>query len=123
MTPLAAMAAPGTSPRTPVDWTRKHALATGLFYLITFATRSRRCSTSSPPSLTTPNYIVNAGADTRVVIGSLLDAVNTIACVGTAPHAQATPRRHRTHRGPRPGRSQHTIGAWTRWQCLGAMPT
>jgi len=84
MTTLAAVAPRGTTPRTPVDWTRKYALATGLFYLITFAASIAALLYFLPPVLDDPNYIVSAGADTRVVIGSLLDTVNAIACVGTA---------------------------------------
>src|SRR4029077_2155239 len=36
------------------------------------------------PVLNNPNYIVSAGADTRVIGGALLDLVNALACIGTA---------------------------------------
>ena len=34
--------------------------------------------------LTDPDYIVGSGADTRVIIGCLLDVVNALAGIGTA---------------------------------------
>src|SRR5207247_8155623 len=36
------------------------------------------------PVLSNPNYIISAGADTRVIGGALLDLVNALACIGTA---------------------------------------
>jgi hypothetical protein len=73
-----------TARRAPVDWTRKHALATGTLYLITFAASIPAAFYFLSPVLDDPNYIIGAGADTRVIIGCLLDAVNALACIGTA---------------------------------------
>jgi hypothetical protein len=73
-----------TARRAPADWTRKYAFATGLFYLITFAASIPAAFYFITPVLDDPNYIVGAGADTRVVIGCLLDAVNALACIGSA---------------------------------------
>lgn len=73
-----------TALRAPVDWTRKYAFATGLFYLITFAASIPAAFYFITPVLNDPNYIVSSGADTRVVIGCLLDAVNALACIATA---------------------------------------
>jgi hypothetical protein len=73
-----------TAPRAPVDWTRKYAFAAGTFYLITFAASIPAAFYFITPVLNDPSYIVSAGADTRVVIGCLLDAVNALACIGTA---------------------------------------
>lgn len=81
---MATTTATATVPRTPVDWTRKYAFATGLFYLITFAASIPPVIYFLAPLLDDPNYIVSAGADTRVVIGCLLDVVNALACVGSA---------------------------------------
>jgi hypothetical protein len=36
------------------------------------------------PVLNDPNYVVSAGADTRVTLGAVLDLVNALACIGTA---------------------------------------
>ena len=70
--------------RAPVDWTRKYSFATGLFYLITFAASIPAAFYFITPVLNDPNYIVSSGADTRVVIGCLLDAVNALAAIATA---------------------------------------
>ncbi len=73
-----------TGRRAPVDWTRKHAFAAGMFYLITFAASIPAAFYFLTPVLSDPNYIVSSGADTRVVLGCLLDVVNALACIGTA---------------------------------------
>ena len=73
-----------TGRSAPVDWTRKYSFATGLFYLITFATSIPAAFYFITPVLNDPNYIVSSGADTRVVIGCLLDAVNALAAIATA---------------------------------------
>jgi hypothetical protein len=75
---------PNTTPRTSADWTRKYALATGVFYLLTFAASIPAAFFFLAPVLDDPGYIVSSGADTRVIIGCLLDTVNALACVGTA---------------------------------------
>lgn len=73
-----------TTRRAPADWTRKHALAAGTFYLITFIASIPAAFYFLTPVLSDPNYIVGSGADTRVVLGCLLDVVNAVACIGTA---------------------------------------
>jgi hypothetical protein len=75
---------PATARHTPVDWTRKYAFATGLFYLITFAASIPAAFYFITPVLDDPGYIVGPGADTRVTFGALLDVVNALACIGTA---------------------------------------
>ncbi len=75
---------PTTTPSAPVDWTRNHARAAGIFYLITFAASIPAAFYFLGPVLDDPGYIVGPGADTRVIIGCLLDAVNALACIGTA---------------------------------------
>jgi hypothetical protein len=75
---------PTAASRAPVDWTRKYSFATGLFYLITFAASVPAAFYFLTPVLDDPNYIVGAGADTRVIIGCLLDAVNALAAIATA---------------------------------------
>lgn len=75
-TRAAVHSTPGTTPR------RIAAVAGGL-YLVTFLSSIPAYLLISPV-LTDPAYIVSAGADTRVVLGSLLDLVNALACIGTA---------------------------------------
>lgn len=83
-TDMAALTAPGTVRRAPVDWTRNNARAAGILYLITFAASIPAAFYFLTPVLTDANYIVSPGADTRVIIGCLLDVVNALACIGTA---------------------------------------
>jgi hypothetical protein len=67
-----------------VDWTRKHARAAGTFYLITFAASIPAVFFFLEPVLTDPAYVLGSGADTRVIVGCLLDVINALACIGTA---------------------------------------
>ncbi len=75
---------PAATRPAPGDWTRKYSLATGLFYLITFAASIPAAFYFLTPVLDDPRYIVGSGADTRVIVGCLLDAVNALAAVATA---------------------------------------
>ena len=70
-------------PRARMHATRKTALAGGGFYLITFLA-SIPAVFFLHPVLTDPNYIVSSGADTRVVVGCLLDLVTALAGIGSA---------------------------------------
>src|SRR5262245_31735691 len=63
--------------------TRKTALAAGVLYLVTFIAGIPSVFLIDPV-LSDPSYIVTAGADGRVLVGSLLDMVNAFACIGTA---------------------------------------
>jgi hypothetical protein len=81
---MVTTAPPAAARRAPVDWTRKYSFATGLFYLITFAASIPAAFYFLTPVLDDPGYIVGSGADTRVIVGCLLDAVNALACVATA---------------------------------------
>ncbi|MCW2779627.1 MAG: hypothetical protein JWR35_76 [Marmoricola sp.] len=77
--------APRSTPsrRAPMGFLRKTALIGGVFYLITFAS-SIPAVFLLRPVLNNPNYILSAGADTRVVWGNVLDLVNALAAIGTA---------------------------------------
>lgn len=67
-----------------MDKLRKTALVAGWFYLITFLA-SIPAVALLDPVLNDPSYVVSAtGADTRVVLGCVLDLVNALACIGTA---------------------------------------
>lgn len=70
-----------TRPRMdPLRWT---ALLGGALYLLTFAS-SIPAVFVLDPVLSDPGYVLGSGADTRVVLGCILDIVNTLACIGTA---------------------------------------
>jgi hypothetical protein len=66
-----------------VNSERRTALVAGLFYLITFVA-SIPAVFLLAPVLDNADYIVSAGADTRVIWGCFLDLVNALACIGTA---------------------------------------
>jgi hypothetical protein len=67
-----------------MDFARKTALITGAFYLVTFAASIPAAFFFLTPVLDDPSYILSSGADTRVIVGCLLDTVNALACIGTA---------------------------------------
>jgi hypothetical protein len=66
-----------------VDSTRKTALVTGVFFVITFIT-SIPALILYGPVLNHTDYIVGAGADTRVSLGAFLEVILAIANIGTA---------------------------------------
>jgi hypothetical protein len=68
----------------PQDWTRNYARASGIFYLLTFASSIAAVVYFLKPILDDANYIVGPGQDTRVIIGCLLDTVNALAAIGSA---------------------------------------
>lgn len=85
MTTTMNTASPTTVSASRVRWStdRKTAFAGGAFYVITFA--------SSIPAmfllgavLDDPNYIISAGADLRVTLGTMLDLVNALTAIATA---------------------------------------
>ena len=61
----------------------RSAFVAGLFYLITFAAAIAAVFLLGPV-LNHADYIVSAGADTRVLWGCFFDLVNAGACIGTA---------------------------------------
>lgn len=62
---------------------RTTALVAGIFYLLTFAS-SIPAYFLQEPVLTNPDYIVSAGSDAQVIMGSFLDLVTAFAGIGTA---------------------------------------
>jgi hypothetical protein len=68
----------------PMDPLRRTAFLAGALYLITFASSIPARFFFLDPVLSDPNYVVGPGADTRVLVGGLLDMVNALACIATA---------------------------------------
>ena len=64
--------------------TRKTAFIAGALFVITFLTSIPAALVLYSPVLDHTNYIVGAGADTRVALGALLEVLLIIANVGTA---------------------------------------
>lgn len=79
--PPSNTATPAT--RVPMSPARRSAFFGGLFYLITFASSIPAVFLLSPV-INDSRYIISAGADTRVVWGTILDLVNALTAVGSA---------------------------------------
>jgi hypothetical protein len=67
-----------------VSSTRKTALIAGALFVITFITSIPAALLLYTPVLDHTNYIVGAGADTRVAFGALLEVLLIVANVGSA---------------------------------------
>jgi hypothetical protein len=67
---------------TPMDSSRKTALAAGVLYLLTFVSMPIGFLYSSV--LNDPHYIVGSGTDTAVIIGGILEIIVALAGIGTA---------------------------------------
>ena len=67
-----------------MDSTRRTSFVTGVLFLVTFVTSIPAAFLLYPPVLDDANYIIGAGADTRVAFGALLEVLLIIANVGTA---------------------------------------
>jgi hypothetical protein len=66
---------------TPMALSRKHSLAAGIFYLLTFVSIPTVVLYSL---IHDPNYIIGAGPDTAAVIGGILEIIVALAGIGTA---------------------------------------
>jgi len=62
---------------------RRIAIAAGVLFLVTHVT-SVGALVLYGPVLNSPDYVVGAGADARVLVGALLEVILAIAIVGTA---------------------------------------
>jgi len=62
---------------------RRTAFAGGILYLMTFIF-SIAAVFLLGPVLTDPTYIVSAGVDSQVLLGTLFDLITALACIGTA---------------------------------------
>ncbi len=67
-----------------MDPTRKTARIAGVLFLLTFVTSIPAALWLYTPVLDDANYIVGAGADTRVALGAFLEVLLIIANIGTA---------------------------------------
>ena len=67
---------------TPIDLSRKTALAGGILYLLTFV--SIPIGFLYRSVLNDPNYIVGSGPDTPIIIGGILELIVALAGIGTA---------------------------------------
>ena len=64
--------------------TRKIALVTGIFFVIIIIASIPAQLVLYVPVLNDPNYVVGAGADSRVFWGAFLEVITALACIGTA---------------------------------------
>ncbi|MEO8511223.1 MAG: DUF4386 domain-containing protein [Chloroflexota bacterium] len=71
---------------------RKVALVAGILYLVTFIS-SIPAYFLQEPLLTNPDYLIGAGADTQVILGTFLDLVTAFAGIGTAVALYSVVRR------------------------------
>lgn len=79
--------------RPPADPTRRAAFASGVFYLITFAS-SIPAALMLAPILTDAAYIVGPGeADTQILVACLLDLTNALTGIGSAVAVYSVMRR------------------------------
>jgi hypothetical protein len=78
--------------RPPMSTDRKRTVAAGVFYVITFVAIPALLLIG--PVLADPNYIVSDGADTRVLLGCVLDIVVALTGIGTAVALFPVLRRH-----------------------------
>jgi hypothetical protein len=67
-----------------MDPLRRTAFLAGVLYLVTFAGSIPARFYFLDPVLSDPDYIVGPGADSRVLVGGLLDIVTALAGIGTA---------------------------------------
>ena len=67
-----------------MTYSRKLALATGVFFVITIIASIPAQFAMYGPVLNNADYILSAGADTRVFWGAFLEVITALACIGTA---------------------------------------
>ncbi len=67
-----------------MTYSRKLALATGMFFIITIIASIPAAFVCYAPVLGDPRYILGGGADTLVSWGALLEMITALTCIGTA---------------------------------------
>jgi hypothetical protein len=68
----------------PPEDTRRTALIAGVLFVITFVVSIPAALVLYTPVLDHTNYIIGAGADTRIALGALLEMILIVANIGTA---------------------------------------
>ena len=81
-TTATAVTAPPREVGGPAD-TRRTAFVAGALYLVTIATSVPALGLYAPV-LNHAGYVVSAGADTRILLGGLLEVIMAVAAIGTA---------------------------------------
>ena len=71
----------GRQAATTMASQRKHSLAAGIFYLLTFVSIP---SIALYSQVKTANYLLGAGPDTPAIIGGILEIIVALAGIGTA---------------------------------------
>jgi hypothetical protein len=67
--------------RVPMGSLRKTALVAGLLYLLTFVSIP---TLSLYAAVRGPNYVIGPGPDNPVILGTMLEMIVALACIGTA---------------------------------------
>ena len=67
-----------------MTYSRRIALVTGIFFVITIIASIPAAFVFYVPVLDDPRYILGTGADTRVLWGAFLEVITALACIGTA---------------------------------------
>jgi Domain of unknown function (DUF4386) len=70
-----------SSKRSPMTSSRKHSLAAGVLYLITFISIP---TLGLYAAVHTPNYVLGSGPDSPIIIGGILEIIVALANIGTA---------------------------------------
>jgi len=76
-----------TQPHTPRSSRAPYrgvAMTAGVMYLITIVASIPAQFINYAPVLNNPDYVLGAGADTRIMWGGLLEVIAALACIGTA---------------------------------------
>jgi len=81
---MTTTARPAPSTRVPRDALRHTALVVGVLFIVTYITSIAAKFAFYPPFLENADYILGAGADTRVLWGVFAEMVLIIANIGTA---------------------------------------
>jgi len=68
----------------PPEDTRRTALIAGVFFIVTFVASIPAALVLYKPVLDHANYVVGAGADTRIALGAFLEMVLIVANIGSA---------------------------------------
>ena len=91
---MATTTHPTAKTRPPTRSMRTTALVAGVLYLITIVASIPAQFVLYHPVFSDPEYVLGAGADTRVLWGGFLELITALACIGTAVVLYPVVRRH-----------------------------